>query len=237
VAAAVRQRWSDVSVKKSALDLWKKDDFPRLRFERMTSSNNLMAGSSTRALSRSWMNSLKPVIVSEEPNEMHTTYTLSLLHHEHVLLILVRHALHKLVHLEMIDETRFLLVARRRHHISPIRIQQAGKAPHKRCPNLVGSECGRTDYAYRAHASSVRICTATFDLLVKILTSDRRLTSASVESLVGFLLAYRARRLVFIRHPLHAMAFLPPHRICVAYRLHRHARHDCRCRQGRLGVH
>ena len=49
-----------MSDKKSTRDLWKNDDFPRLRLARITSSKSLMVGSSGRVLSRSWMNSLKP---------------------------------------------------------------------------------------------------------------------------------------------------------------------------------
>lgn len=101
----MRQRWSEVSVKKFARDLWKKDDFPRLRFERMISSKSLMAGSSTRALSRSWMNSLKPVhALARSEDGVDVSRTLGLLHHEHVLLVLVRHALHEIIHLEVVDQ-------------------------------------------------------------------------------------------------------------------------------------
>ena len=41
----MRQRWSVVSDKKSTLDLWKNDDFPRFRFAIITSSKSLMVGS------------------------------------------------------------------------------------------------------------------------------------------------------------------------------------------------
>lgn len=113
-----------MSVKKLGRDLWKKDVFPRLRLERMTSSKSLMAGSSARVLSRSWMNSLKPVqALAKYKLEFSGSRTLGLLHHEHVLLIFVRHALHELVHLEVVKQTRLLLIPCSRAHVSPICVE------------------------------------------------------------------------------------------------------------------
>lgn len=57
-AAADRHKWSDVSDKNVVLDLLNKDVRPRLRLDRMISSNNLIDGSSARVDSRSCMNSL-----------------------------------------------------------------------------------------------------------------------------------------------------------------------------------
>lgn len=82
--------------------------------------------------------------------------TLSLLHHEHVLLVLVRHALHEFVHFEVVEQTRLFLVPRGGDHVAPVRVQQAGKAPHKRCADLIGSERARADYAYGTYTPSVR---------------------------------------------------------------------------------
>jgi hypothetical protein len=61
VAAADRQRWSDVFDKKSvAMRPEKRDDRPRFRFDRMISSNKTILGSFALGLtlSRSPMNSL-----------------------------------------------------------------------------------------------------------------------------------------------------------------------------------
>lgn len=53
VAAAERQRWSDVSERKDVLDFEKSDVRPLLRFDKMISSKSLIEGSSERVASRS----------------------------------------------------------------------------------------------------------------------------------------------------------------------------------------
>jgi hypothetical protein len=162
--------------------------------------------------------------------------TLRLLHDAHVLLILVRHALHKVVHLEVVDQARLLLLASSRNHVPPIRIKQAGKAPYKRCANLVGPESGGANDTHGADASAVRIRAATWSLSDKNWIWRRRLTSATIEPFVRLFLAYGASCLVFVRIPLHAMALLPSDRLSVPHGLHGHAGHDGGCGQGRLRV-
>ena len=63
LADALRQRWSVVSDRKEVFDLPpKKDERPLLRFARMIWSKRAICGEFADAVSRSWMNSLKPEV-------------------------------------------------------------------------------------------------------------------------------------------------------------------------------
>lgn len=48
--------------------------------------------------------------------------TLRLLQHVHILHVLVRHTLHEVIHLELIDQPRFLLLAASRDQVSSISV-------------------------------------------------------------------------------------------------------------------
>lgn len=161
----MRQRWSLLSERKSTFDLWKNDDFPRFRFDKMTSSKSLIEGSSERVLSRSWINSLKPAEVSMWLANTTTVRTLSLLEHLNVLQVLMWQALDEFVHLEMVEQTRLLLVTAGGAHVSPVCIQKARKASYKRRSDLIGAECRGAYYAYSVGASRMGMSTAAFEVL------------------------------------------------------------------------
>lgn len=61
MAAADRQRWSEVSDRKSVLDLLNMEVRPRFRLERMIWSKSIRERSLAGLSSRSWMNSLNTV--------------------------------------------------------------------------------------------------------------------------------------------------------------------------------
>ena len=93
-------------------------------------------------------------------NDSGTVITLSLLQHFHVLHVFVRHALHELIHLELVDHPRPLLIARSGNQISSIGVQQAGETPHKRCANLIGPESIGAHDADGVDACFMSICAA-----------------------------------------------------------------------------
>lgn len=151
------------------LDFENIEVLPLFFFDRMISSNNRMAGSSLRFISRSCMNSLKAVSQRQHQALRHcaeTGFTLSFSEHLDVSRCLVRHAVEEAVHIEAISWALFLAFTNRLYMLS-IRKQQTGKATDKRGPDLVSMEGDRARKADLLYAATVKNCVATCQRLAR----------------------------------------------------------------------
>ena len=165
-------------------------------------------------------------------------HTLGLLHHGHILCILIRHTLHKLVHPELVEHACLFTLACRRNKILAVRIQKASEAAHERCPDLIRTECCRTHHTYGIDASAMRVRAATCVLLVCDFAKRAILhTCASIDTFVGLLIANGTRCFLLLSPPRQAVPFLPAHGFRISNWLHCYPRHNSRCSQSRLCVH
>lgn len=91
--------------------------------------------------------------------------TLRLLQSGQILHVLTWLAFHKFVHLELIHHTGFLTIISGWNHETPVCVQEASEASHKRRTNLIWSKRCGTDDTDRINASAVSECGATCDML------------------------------------------------------------------------
>lgn len=142
MAAADRQRWSEVSDRKSVLDLLNMEVRPRFLLERMIWSKSMRDRSLAGLSSRSWTNSLNAIRYQQCSFKCVTEdFTLSLLQYSHVICIFMRQASQEPVHVKPEKHPGLFLIASRRFEEFSICVEETCETANECCSHLFRVKC------------------------------------------------------------------------------------------------